>query len=61
MNTEIIATSCVISAKASAVAVNLGASADVNDSGDVAIFTQAEGGHMYEASVGGQKFEVSSL
>jgi len=48
-------------AQASAVAVTLGASVDVNYSGGVAIFTQTKGGLMYEAAVGGQKFKVSSL
>ena len=44
--------------QASAVAVTARASADANYSGGVAIFTQAKGGLMYEASVGGQKFKV---
>jgi hypothetical protein len=35
------------------VAVTAGASADANYSDGVAIFTQAKGGLMYEASVGG--------
>jgi hypothetical protein len=47
--------------RASAVAVTLGASADANYSGGVAIFTQAKGGLMYEAAVGGQKFKVQLL
>ena len=47
-----------LGAQASAVAVTAGASADANYSGGVAIFTQAKGGLMYEASVGGQKFKV---
>lgn len=47
-----------LGAQASAVAVTAGASADANYSGGVAIFTQAKGGLMYEASVGGQKFTV---
>jgi lipid-binding SYLF domain-containing protein len=47
-----------LGAQASAVAVTAGASADVNFNGGVAIFTQAKGGLMYEASVGGQKFKV---
>jgi lipid-binding SYLF domain-containing protein len=47
-----------LGAQASAVAVTAGASADANFSGGVAIFTQAKGGLMYEASVGGQKFKV---
>ena len=46
-----------LGAQASAVAVTAGASADANYSGGVAIFTQAKGGLMYEASVGGQKFK----
>jgi lipid-binding SYLF domain-containing protein len=47
-----------VGAQASAVAVTAGASADANYSDGVAIFTQAKGGLMYEASVGGQKFKV---
>jgi lipid-binding SYLF domain-containing protein len=47
-----------LGAQASAVAVTAGASADANFNGGVAIFTQAKGGLMYEASVGGQKFKV---
>ena len=50
-----------LGAQASAVAVTAGASADANYSGGVAIFTQAKGGLMYEASVGGQKFKVEIL
>lgn len=44
------------SAQASAVAVTAGASADADYHHDVAVFTMARGGLMYEASVGGQKF-----
>ena len=44
------------SAQASAVAVTAGASADAAYSNDVAVFTMALGGLMYEASIGGQKF-----
>jgi lipid-binding SYLF domain-containing protein len=47
-----------LGAQASAVAVTAGASKDANFNGGVAIFTQAKGGLMYEASVGGQKFKV---
>jgi lipid-binding SYLF domain-containing protein len=47
-----------LGAQASAVAITAGASADAGYSGGVAIFTQAKGGLMYEASVGGQKFKV---
>ena len=45
------------SAQASAVALTAGASADVNYRDGVAVFTQANGGLMYEASIGGQKFD----
>lgn len=44
------------SAQASAVAATAGASANVNYKDGVMIFTQQKGGLMYEASVGGQKF-----
>jgi len=44
-------------AQVSAVAVTLGASADADYDGGVAVFTIAQGGLMYEASVGGQKFK----
>lgn len=47
-----------LGAQASAVAITAGASANVNYSSGVAIFTQAKGGLMYEAAVGGQKFKV---
>ena len=49
-----------LGAQASAVAVTAGASADANYNDGVAIFTQAKGGLMYEASVGGQKFKVEA-
>ena len=49
-----------LGAQASAVAVTAGASADADYSSGVAIFTQAKGGLMYEASVGGQKFKVDA-
>jgi len=45
-------------AQASAVAVTAGVSADAEFNDGMAIFTQAKGGLMYEASVGGQKFKV---
>ncbi len=48
-----------LGAQASAVAVTAGASADADYSNGVAIFTQAKGGLMYEASVGGQKFSFT--
>jgi lipid-binding SYLF domain-containing protein len=47
-----------LGAQASAVAVTAGASVDADYSAGIAIFTQAKGGLMYEASVGGQKFKV---
>jgi lipid-binding SYLF domain-containing protein len=46
-----------LSAQASAVALTAGASGDISYSGGVAIVTIAKGGLMYEASVGGQKFD----
>jgi len=48
------------SAQASAVALTAGASADVNYRDGVAVFTQANGGLMYEASIGGQKFDYAA-
>jgi lipid-binding SYLF domain-containing protein len=50
-----------LGAQASAVAVTAGASADANYNEGVAVFTQAKGGLMYEATVGGQKFKVEML
>jgi len=44
-------------AQVSAVAITLGASADANYDKGVMVFTIAEGGLMYEASIGGQKFK----
>ena len=49
-----------LGAQVSAVAVTKGASADADYNSGVAIFTQAKGGLMYEASVGGQKFKVET-
>lgn len=43
-------------AQASAVAITEGASVDVAYKGGVAVFTQAKGGLMFEASLGGQHF-----
>ncbi|HEY5775989.1 MAG TPA: lipid-binding SYLF domain-containing protein [Xanthomonadales bacterium] len=43
-------------AQVSAVAITLGASADASYDSGVAVFTLADGGLMFEASVGGQKF-----
>jgi lipid-binding SYLF domain-containing protein len=47
-----------LGAQASAVAITAGVSADAAFVNGMAIFTQAKGGLMYEASVGGQKFKV---
>ena len=44
----------------SAVAVTLGASADIAYENGVAVYTLAKGGLMYEASLGGQKFKFLS-
>ena len=50
-----------ISAQASAVAVTAGAAANVKYKEGVMIFSQQKGGLMYEASIGGQKFNYSSF
>ncbi|WP_139135336.1 YSC84-related protein [Roseivirga sp. 4D4] len=44
-------------AQASAVALKSGISADAKYTDGVAVFTLANGGLMYEASIGGQKFK----
>lgn len=49
------------SAQASAVAVTAGVSANVKYKEGVMIFTQQKGGLMYEASVGGQKFNFTGF
>lgn len=49
-----------LNAQASAVAITAGASADAEFNGGMAIFTQAKGGLMYEAAIGGQKFKVEA-
>jgi lipid-binding SYLF domain-containing protein len=46
-------------ARASAVAVTTGASANVKYADGVMVFTQEKGGLMYEATVGGQKFNYT--
>ena len=46
-----------LGAQISAVAVAAGASADADYSKGVAVFTIAEGGLMFEATLGGQKFK----
>ena len=48
-------------AQASAVAVNKGASANVKYRDGVMVFTQEKKGLMYEASIGGQKFDYSDF
>jgi lipid-binding SYLF domain-containing protein len=49
------------SAQASAVAVKAGASTNVKYRDGVMIFTQEKGGLMYEASIGGQKFDFTAF
>ncbi len=49
------------SAQASAVAATAGASANVKYKDGVMIFTQQKGGLMYEASIGGQKFNFGNF
>jgi lipid-binding SYLF domain-containing protein len=48
-------------AQASAVAATAGASADAAYDQGVAIFTQARGGLMVDASVGGQRFTFEAV
>jgi len=50
-----------LSAQASAVAAKAGASVDAKYRDGVMVFTQAKGGLMYEATVGGQKFDFKSF
>ena len=49
------------SAQASAVAATKGASANVKYRDGVMVFTQQKGGLMYEASIGGQKFDYTAF
>jgi lipid-binding SYLF domain-containing protein len=49
------------SGQASAVAVKAGASANVKYREGVMVFTRAKGGLMYEASLGGQKFNYKAF
>lgn len=49
-----------LGAQVSAVALTAGASRDASYNTGVAIFTIAEGGLMYEASIGGQKFKYKA-
>ncbi|MDO9373874.1 MAG: YSC84-related protein [Bacteroidota bacterium] len=48
-------------AQASAVAVTKGASANIKYRDGVMVFSQQKGGLMYEASIGGQKFDYASF
>lgn len=48
-------------AQASAVAATAGASADADFDSGMAVFTVQNGGLMYEASIGGQKFNYRPL
>ena len=48
-------------AQASAVAADEGASADADYDDGVLVFTMAQGGLMFEASIGGQKFRFEPL
>jgi len=50
-----------ISAQASAIAAAEGAARNANYSHGVAIFTLGQGGAMFEASIGGQKFSYDPL
>jgi hypothetical protein len=50
-----------LDAQASAVALTERVSADLAYRNGVAIVTQAEGGLMYEASVGGQKLSFRAI
>ena len=47
-------------AQATAVALKAGAGANAKYSGGVAVFTMDEGGLMYEATIGGQKFSYQA-
>ncbi len=49
------------SAQASAVAATAGASTNVKYRDGVMVFTQEKGGLMYEASIGGQKFNYNQF
>jgi lipid-binding SYLF domain-containing protein len=48
-------------AQVSAVALTAGASADLAYNGGVAVVTATKGGLMYEATVGGQKFDYEAI
>jgi lipid-binding SYLF domain-containing protein len=51
---------CEFDAGVSAVALKAGASADLGYNKGVAVVTATKGGLMYEASVGGQKFDYEA-
>lgn len=55
--TRFIESKAEFAAQVSAVALTAGVSADAEYRDGVAVFTQAIGGLMYQASVGGQKFK----
>lgn len=50
-----------LSAQASAVVANQGAAASAKYKNGVMVFTHVKGGLMYEASIGGQKFNFRAL
>jgi len=50
-----------LGAQASAVAITAGVAVNADYDKGIAIFTMAKGGLMYEASVGGQKFDYSAI
>jgi len=58
---ELKAGKAELSGQLSAVALNKGAAADAQFKNGVAVFTAAKGGLMYEASVGGQKFDFHAF
>jgi lipid-binding SYLF domain-containing protein len=58
---EFAANQFALSAQLTAVAAAAGASADANYQKGVVVFTIAKGGLMFEASLGGQKFNFTPL
>ena len=54
--TDFLENGYTLSAQASAVALQSGASANAKYKEGVLVITKAHGGLMYEASIGGQKF-----
>jgi len=57
--TDFVETNYEFAAQVSAVALTSGASANAKYNHGVLVFTEALGGLMYEASIGGQKFKVN--